>query len=68
MTNDPTRAPQDQSVPPQQQNPAQQNNQNQPDPLEEEKTPGRRPPGEGLDTGVDTGAIQPGKTQGANLA
>ena len=28
---------------------------------------GRERPGEGLDTGVDTGAIQPGKTDGAHF-
>jgi hypothetical protein len=53
------RTPQDQKNDPQQRNPAQQNTQ-------DDSNPAKPQPGRGLDTGVDTGAIQPGKTQGAN--
>jgi hypothetical protein len=60
MNNDEKR-PQDQQTNPQQPNPAQQNNQ-------DDRDPTRRQPGRDMDTGVDTGAIQPGKTQGSNLS
>lgn len=59
---DQTRTPQDQKIDPQRQNPGQQHHEID-DPINK---PPR--PSDGLETGVDTGAIQPGKTQGANLA
>jgi hypothetical protein len=62
MAQQNNRDPQEQQISPQRSNPGQQHH--------EVEEPVNKPPqpSDNLDTGVDTGAIQPGKTQGANLA
>ncbi|WP_269716269.1 hypothetical protein [Caulobacter sp. NIBR2454] len=55
--NDQTRRPDQQQGNPQQTNPGQQNQQGQ-----DRDRQGQGQPGQGVSEGVDTGAIQPGKT------
>ncbi|MDP3660436.1 hypothetical protein [Phenylobacterium sp.] len=62
MSDDKNRDPQQQTTDPQRPTPDQQQRQNS------KPTGGGAAPGEGLSSGVDTGHIEPGKTQGANSA